>query len=321
MKNPVLATFLTVTGLLAAAPAIAQSASADGQGIAVVTVLPKHNGEMAPNVTQRDIQTMKVGGKTAQVTNWQAFRNGPVELVILIDEGARSNLGTQVNDIQKFVQSLPPNVKATIGYMVNGTAMLTGPLTTDHNQVLKGLRLPQGIPGVDASPYFCLSDLAKHWPSQDRTVRRAVVAITDGVDYYYRRYDPDDPYVQASITDTVRAGITVYSIYWKNTGRIDNTFYGNSTGENLMDEVTQATGGTNFWQGFGNPVSFQPFFDELTRRLNNQYEVAFTAPLNGRSQVENFDFKLTAPGASVDAPKDVIVVPQTSAATATGESR
>lgn len=314
MKNSGLAAFLAVTGLLAPAPAIAQSAGAAGEGTAVVTVLSRHKGEMAPNVTQRDIQAMKVGGKTAQVTSWQAFRNGPVELVVLIDEGARSSLGTQMNDIQGFVQSLPPNVKAGIAYMSNGQAVFSGPLTSDKSQVLKSLRLPQGIPGIDASPYFCLSDLAKHWPSQDRDARREVVAITDGIDYYYRRYDPDDPYVQAAITDTVRAGIVVYSIYWKNIGRIDNTFYGNNTGQNLMDEVTQATGGANFWQGVGNPVSFSPYFDELTQRLNNQYEVAFTAPFNGRPQVENLDLKLTAPGASVDAPKEVVVVPQTTAA-------
>ena len=32
----------------------------------------------------------------------------------------------------------------------------------------------------------------------------------------------------------------------------------------------QATGGKSFWQGMGNPVSFQPYFEELTRRLRNQ---------------------------------------------------
>ncbi len=314
MRNTVFATLLSAVALVLAAPALAQNEAAQGQGTAVVTVLPKHNGEMAPNISQRDIQSVKAGGKTAQVTNWQAFRNGPVELVILIDEGARSSLGTQIGDIEKFVRSLPPNVKASIAYMENGQAVFSGPFATDHDQVLKALHLPQGIPGVDASPYFCLSDLARHWPSQDRSVRREAVAITDGVDYYYRRYDPDDPYVQAAITDTVRAGIVVYSLYWKNIGRIDNSYYGNETGQNLMDEVTQATGGTNFWQGVGNPVSFQPYFDELTRRLNNQYELSFTAPLKGRPAVENFDLKLTAPGASVDAPKSVIVVPETNAA-------
>ncbi len=315
MRNTVFGTLVAAAGLVMATPALAQSEAAQGQGTAVVTVLPKNKSELAPNVSQRDIQSVKVGGKAVQVTNWRAFRNGPVELVILIDEGARSSLGTQLNDIQKFVGSLPPNVKAAIAYMENGQAVFAGPFTTDHDQVLKALHLPQGIAGVDASPYFCLSDLAKHWPSPDRTVRREVVAITDGVDYYYRRYDPDDPYVQAAISDTVRAGIVVYSLYWKNIGRADNTDYGDNTGQNLMDEVTQATGGANFWQGLGNPVSFQPYLDELTRRLNNQYELSFNAPLNGHPQVENFALKLTAPGASVDAPKSVIVAPQTSAAT------
>ena len=73
--------------------------------------------------------------------------------------------------------------------------------------------------------------------------------------------------------------------------------------------MTQATGGKNFWQGSGNPVSFQPYFDELTRRLRNQYELGFTAPLKGKPEVDTFKLKLTAPGADVDAPQQVVVVP------------
>jgi hypothetical protein len=314
MRNAIFSAFMAAAGLVLATPALAQATAPSGQGSAIVTVMPQHNGEMAPNVAQRDIQSVRVDGKQVKVTNWQPAGTSKVELAILIDEAARSSLGTQINDIQKFVRSLPPNVEAAIAYMDNGKARFTGPFTTDHNQVLKGLRLPQGIPGVDASPYFCLSDLAKNWPSRDRTARRETVAITDGVDYYYRRYDPEDPYVLAAITDTVRARIVVYTIYWKNIGRIDNTMYGNDTGQNLMDEVTQATGGKSFWQGLGNPVSFQPYLDELTRSLNNQYELSFAAPLNGGPQVERFSLKLSAPGASVDAPQQVVVVPQTTAA-------
>jgi len=270
---------------------------------------------MTPNITQQDVQAIKVDGKSVKITNFQSLRGqrSQVELVILIDESARSSLGEQVNDIQQFVNGLPPNVKAAIAYMQNGRSVFAGAFSTDHAQVLSALHLPQGIPGVDASPYFCLSDLAKNWPSQDRSARREVVAITDGIDYYYRRYDPDDPYVQAAMADTVRAGIVVYSLYWKNIGRIDNTYYGNDTGQNLMDEVTQATGGRNFWQGVGNPVSFQPYLDELTRCLNNQYEIGFAAPLNGKPQVERFSLKLSAPGSEVDAPQQVLVAPAGSA--------
>jgi hypothetical protein len=308
MKTRALATVLAAAGVLAAMPMCAQDG---GQGSAIVTVTAKKNGEIAPNITQQDIQSIKVDGKPVKITNFQSLRSqrNQVELVILIDEAARSSLGEQIGDIRQFVNSLPPNVKASIAYMENGRSVFSGPFSTDHAKVLSALHLPAGVSGVDASPYFCLSDLAKNWPSQDRTARREVVAITDGIDYYYRRYDPDDPYVQAAMTDTVRAGIIVYSIYWKNVGRADNTLYGNDTGQNLMDEVTQATGGRSFWQGLGNPVSFQPYLEELNRCLNNQYEIGFAAPLKEKPQVERFNLKLTAPGAEVDAPQQVYVYP------------
>jgi hypothetical protein len=302
---------MAAAGLLAATPGFAQGSEDEGHGQAIVTVVPKHNGEAAPNVTQRDIQSIKVNGKAVKVTGMESLRgqqNG-VELVILIDDAARSSLGRQMDDIQQFVRSLPPNVKVGIGYMENGRAAMSGPLTADHDQVLRGLHLPAGVPGIDASPYFCLSDLAKNWPSQDRSSRHEVVMITDGIDYYYRRFDPDDPYVQAAVTDSVRAGLVVYSIYWENQGRIDRSIYGNNAGQSLLTEVDEATGGRNFWEGIGNPVSFQPYFDELNRRLQNQYEVGFTAPLKDKPQVETFKLKLTAPGSDVESPQQVLVVP------------
>jgi hypothetical protein len=305
---PVLA---AAAALLPAAPAHAQSDGNQGQGQAIVTVLPKHEKESAPNVTAQDIQSVKVDGKQVKVTSWQSL-SGPqnkVELVILIDDAARSSFGRQIDDIQQFVRTLPPNVVVGIAYMQNGRAVFSEPLSSDHEQVLRALRLPIGAPGVDSSPYFCLSDLAKSWPSQDRNTRREVVMITDGIDYYNRRFDPDDPYVQAAMKDSVRAGLVVYSLYWENASRIDRSIWGNNAGQSLLTEVAQATGGTNFWSGLGNPVSFQPYLDELARRLRNQYELSFTAPLKAKPEVESFKLKLVAPGADVTSPQLVVVVP------------
>ena len=299
---------IAAAALLAIAPAIALS---QGQGQVIVTVLPKHEGEVAPTVAEQDLSQVKVNGKAVKVTSWEPDRSpgSNVELVLLIDGASRSSLGRQMQDIEKFVRSLPPNIKAGIAYMENGRAVFAGPITSDHEQVLKNLHLPGGGAGSDASPYFCLSDLAKRWTSQESGVRHEVVMVTDGVDNYNRRLDLDDPYVQAAITDSVRAGLVVYSIYWKSEGRADNTAIADSTGQSLLSQVSQATGGKNFWSGTGNPVSFQPFLEELTRRLNNQYELGFSAPLNGKPQVETFKLKLTVPGAEVDAPQQVWVAP------------
>ena len=215
----------------------------EGQGQITVTVLPKHEGDQAPNVSAQEM-TIKVNGKDSKIGN--LVRKGdkdPVELAVLIDSSARTSLGRQLEDISQFVKSLPPNIRSTIGYMTNGRTVLSGPFSTDHAEVLKGLHLPLGSAGSNGSPYFCLSDLAKSWPSQDREARREVLMITDGVDEFNRRFDPDDPYVQAAVADSVRAHLVVYAIYWRNQGRADNTQYSNNAGQNLLVELTESTGG------------------------------------------------------------------------------
>jgi len=296
--------------MLLSASAFAQGEK-DGQGQAVVTIMPKHDGDQAPNLSTQDL-TIKVNGKDTKVTNLESLRSAtdPIELVVLIDSSARTSLGRQFEDIEQFVNTLPPNVRVTIGYMMNGNSNLTGPFTADHAAVLRGLHLPIGGAGVDGSPYFCLSDLAKRWPSRETNVRREVVMVTDGVDEYERRYDPEDPYVQAAINDALRAHLVVYSIYWTNRGRFDRSMYANNAGQNLLLAVTQATGGKSFWEGMGNPVSFQPYFEELTRRFKNQYELSFAVPMNGKPQIEQFKLKFKAPGSEVDSPEQVFVARQ-----------
>jgi hypothetical protein len=308
MMNRKMAIWMTAGALLLAAPAFSQSEQAGGKGRAVVTVLSKQHGETPVNLSQKDV-SIKVNGKPSIVTSWASLR-GPdarLELVILIDSSARTSLGSQFGDIEHFVNGLPPNTKAAIAYMMNGQANFAGPLSADHAAVLRALHLPVGSPGSSASPYFCLSDLAKHWPSGDRGVRREVVMITDGVDNYERRLNLDDPYVQAAINDSLRAGLVVYSIYWLNQGLADRTMYANTAGQSLLNQVTEATGGKNLWNGIGNPVSFQPFFEEIARRLGNQYELGFSARLNGKPVTENLKVTVDESAVEVTAPKQVFV--------------
>lgn len=298
--------------LVAASSAYAQNNGQSGQGDAVVTVLPNHSNEQRANVTQQDVKQLKVDGKEAEVTGLTPLQgsSSPVELVFLIDSSARSSLGTQMSEISKFVQEMPPNTKMAIAYMENGTAVFSGQLSSNPAQVLQALHVTAGPIGISASPYFCLSDLAKHWPSNNYSARRIVVMISDGIDYYDLHYDPDDPYVHAAVDDSVRSGLVVYFMYWADAGRISRLGFEQNAGQNLMLEVTDATGGYSYWEGLGNPVSFQPYLQDLRRRLDNQFGLEFTAPLKDNNpQIERLDLKLNVPAAKVDAPKRVLVHP------------
>lgn len=311
MRTKAIVLTSVLAGLLAAVPFAPAQTESEGHGRAVVTMLPKNDKQETADVPGNSVQ-VQVNGKQANITNWEALR-GPqaeVELVLLIDSGSRASLGREWSNITHFIQDLPPNVKVTLGYMEHGNAVLAGPLTTNHAQAAKELHLPMGVPGESASPYFCLSNLAKHWPSADRSARREVIMITDGVDYYNLHYDPDDPYVQSAMNDAARAGVVVYSIYWKNNGMLARSWYETNAGQNLLEEVTQSTGGHSYWIGFGNPVSLSPYFDDFERRLKNQYELGFAAPLKGNSQLVQIKVKSSDSKVKVDAPQRVLVVPK-----------
>jgi len=297
MKKIGLTTLMAAGTLLVAAQGFAQNT---GQGRAIVTLFAKHS-EVAPTVSQQDV-SVKLNGKESTVTGWAQFKGADdgLELVVLIDGGAR-NLGRQFEEIGQFVQNMGPRTKMAVGYMENGRTAMAGPLSADHKQVMSQLHLPAG-PGTN--PYFSLSDLAQNWPSRDPRMRREVVMLSDGIDPNNQRFDPDDPYVQSAIRDSVKAGLVVYTIYWRS--RPENAV-GTNGGESLMGEVTDATGGNNYWSGTDNPVSFQPFFEDLAKRFANQYALEFTGRLDRKPAVESMKVKVEGLGLQVIAPQQVFV--------------
>jgi hypothetical protein len=163
--------------------------------------------------------------------------------------------------------------------------------------------------GPSVGPYFCLSDLAKHWPSNDSHARREVLLITNGVEPYNPHYDPDNVYVQSASEDSVRAGLVVYSIYWSNFGNSTNTTGLDDSGQNYLNNVTQATGGNSYWIGNGNPVSLQPYFEDIERRLENQYELVVSAHQEAKQAIQTLKLKLNGGAVNVSAPEKLLVNP------------
>ena len=301
MGKTVFASWIFVAALLLTVNGFAQDEKAGGQGQAVITILAKHN-EVAPTVPQQDVGA-KVNGKDSTVMGWQPFKgaNDSLELVVLIDSGAR-NIGRQLDEISRFIQNQGPDTKVAVGYMQNGRTVLAGPLSADHKQVSSELHLPVG---PTTNPYFSVSDLAQNCPSQDRRARREVVLLSDGVDPENRRFDPEDPYLEAAVRDSVKAGMVIFSIYWHTgPGGESSTTDG---GQSLLSELSQATGGNSYWSGSENPVSFQPYFEDMMKRFDNQYGLEFKAHLDRKPTVETLKLKVEGIGLQVTAPQQVYV--------------
>jgi hypothetical protein len=293
------------------AAALAQGNEGGPQGTsAIVTVEPKGSGELAQPVPQSAVRA-KVAGKDAPVVAWQHYGNQApqpnLQLVLLIDDGARSSLGLHMKELQRFLTQQPPTTEVALAYMRNGTAALTAPFTTNHEQVAQTMRLPLSSPGANGSPYFAVSDLLKRWPEHNPDERREIVMITDGIDRYNGlRYDPSNPYINATIRDLIRNRAVVYSIYYHDAGFADRTGAGIDSGQNYLTQLCQAVGGEFFYQGTGNPVDFTPFLDQINRKLGNQYELTVTPPA-GAKNIVNLKVQVSAPNTRTQAPQQIYV--------------
>ncbi|MDE3202044.1 MAG: hypothetical protein KGN79_14110 [Acidobacteriota bacterium] len=311
MKSLKLAAFWATSILAVSFPAFSATPSTPESGQALVTILPESGPELTPVSPSPQSMHLKINGKTTEITSVTHARGeeSPLEVVVLIDSGAHGSLATQFQYIKDFAEELPSSTQMAIAYMENGRAVFSVPLSSDPKQIIAGLRIPPGPAGISGSPYFCLSDLAKHWPSSNPNARREVIMISDGIDNYEPRYNPDDQYVQAAINDSIRSGLTVYSIYWSNRGGIgDDSSYALG-GQSLLLQVTDATGGYSYWQGTGNPVSFAPYFKDLRSRFEHQFRIRFKAMDRNKPEVLSMNLKLTGLEAKLSAPKRVLVGP------------
>jgi hypothetical protein len=286
-----------------AGPALAQELPNEGPvpTTALINVESKNPVQLDPRAL-----TLQVNGHDTPITSLTQAGSGPMEIAILIDDGLRTSFAQQLNEIGQFINSLPRNAGVLVGYMQNGTVRSVGHFTADHQEITNQLRITTGIPGSSASPYFCLSDFVKKWPSQ-QPAARFVLMITNGVDPYNGRpsiTNENSPYVDSAKTDALRAGVAVYSIYFQDAGFRGG--YGSFSGQTYLQQVGDATGGMLFNNGSIPPVSIAPFLNEFGRAINSSYEMGFMANAGGkRNTLTSIKVKSRQSGVKIRAPQAV----------------
>lgn len=249
---------------------------------ALVTVTSKAPSSLTPT----DL-TVDLNGKSTPVTSLSPLTPNGTQIAILIDDGLRTSVARQLDDIRKFIQGLPAGTEVFVGYMQNGRIASGQPFTSDLAGAASNLRIPFGSAGISASPYFCLSDFSKNWPTEaaygaaPSTGRKArfVLMITNGVDPYNGSVSPlnqDSPYVQTAIADAQRAGIAVSSIYYGDAGIRGGA--ANFSGQSYLSQVAEGTGGESYYQGHGNPVALAPYLARFATDISQTDVASFIAP-------------------------------------------
>jgi hypothetical protein len=298
----VLAVWASVTGTV-----YAQNPSAQGAPAHMLVTVEARHGSSVPDIGPRDVMVYE-GHDRDQVTDWVPAQgdHAALELFILLDDGSNNRLGSQLDDLRQFISAQAPSTLVGVAYMQNGIARVEQNPTSDHALATKALRLPLGIGGVNASPYFSLSDLVKRWPQS--TARREVVMVTDGIDRYYGSGDLQDPYLDAAIDDATRAGILVYGIYTPGAGHFGHSYWQNYWGQIYLSRLAEETGGEAYYIGFtGAPVSFDPYLEDVGRHLNHQYWLTFVPKPQKKNGWQRIKVTTEVSNAELVAPHKVYV--------------
>jgi hypothetical protein len=268
----------------------------------IVTVEARH-GKDVPSLNQQDVMAYERNERlrVTDLVPLQGERAG-LELFFLLDDASSTNLGSQLGDLRRFIETQPATTAIGIGYMRNGTVDIVQNLTTDHSHATRALRLPLSSAG--ASPYLSLSDLTKRWPGN--SARREVVLVTSGVDSL-GGMGPSNPYLDSAIEAAQRDGIVVYAIYMPSAGHAGHSFWRMNWAQSHLGQIAEETGGEAYMLGFGPPISFAPYLEDIAERLAHQYRVTVLLKTSTKAGFRDVRFGTEVPNAELVAASRVYV--------------
>jgi hypothetical protein len=298
--SPVLFAGLAVATL----PMFAQGVPTEGPvpTTALVMVQSKSGAPLDPAQLK-----LQVNREPTPITSVTPVAPAASQIAILIDDGLRFTFATQLTEFSDFINALPPGTKVLVGYMQNGIVRGMNGFSANHQAVADQLRIPMSVAGVDGSPYFTLSEFAKHWPSNEPGAR-FVLLVTNGIDPYNGRpsvMNQDSPYVQTAQEDAERAGVAVYSVYYPQSSMRGGR--GSFSGQSYLAQVGEATGAASFNIGTITPPSLKPYLDEFEKAVATSYLVGFqvNSARVKRDTLTYIKLTTTQPGVKIHAPQNV----------------
>jgi hypothetical protein len=201
----------------------------------------------------------------------------PLNLAVLIQDDVVSQVGNELGVTREFIRSLPAGSQVMVGYITTGTLQVRQPFTTDLDAASRSLRIP--IANGSASPYNPYIEVIEALKKFDGTSKNknAILLVSDGLDVS-RGFDiTTDAHtldLERAIKEAQRRNVAVFSFYAPTVGLTSRSFRAAAYGQSSLNRLSHDTGGEAFFQGTTGFVTFNPYFDQLRRSLNDRYSRA-----------------------------------------------
>lgn len=216
-------------------------------------------------------------GKSGTTASEKARVATPLNLAILIQDDLVSRVGSELDVTRDFIRSLPAGSRVMIAYVTAGSLKVRQPFTQDLEQAAKALRAPRA--STSASPYNPYVEVVEALRRFDEGGgnKNALLLISDGLDTSHG-FDftsaGNTVDLLRAIKEANKRNVAVYSFYAPGVGLTSWNRTAASFGQSSLNRLSEETGGRAFFQGTSF-VTFDSYFERLSRTLNDQYAKAY----------------------------------------------
>ena len=259
----------------------------------------------AEEFVQADRLIVREDGDEQTILSIRSVVDAPLALAILVQDDLSSSFNLQIKDLKKFIRSLPRGSRVMVGYIRGGTLQIRQRFTDDLDAAAESLRIVASSNTVaPRNPYDGVIDALNRFDALPAG-RRAILLVSDGLDYTQGLSNSTPTQsldLERAVIRAQRRSVSIFSFY--NPASItqggDQRLILN--GQGSLAKLSDGTGGRAFFQGSIAPISFEPFFRDLTLLLNRQFLLSYlsTHMKRGYHRVEVLS---TNPVVKIEHPK------------------
>ena len=265
--------------------------------------------ELKENQTEEFVQAgnliVKEDNDQQVILSIRSVSNAPIALAVLIQDDLTSNANLQLKDIADFIRRLPPGSRVMVAYLRAGSNQVRQKFTDDLEKAAKSLRIIAGSAAIaPSSPYIGVEEALERFDALP-TGRRAILLVSDGLDAS-RGFSSSSPSqsvdLDRAILKAQRKGVAVYSFYNAATLTADGNSILVLNGQGSLNRLSEETGGRAFFQGTISPISFEPFFKDLSLALNRQFALTYLST-HFKKGYHKVEVNSTNPDVKIEHPK------------------
>src|SRR5688500_477601 len=262
-------------------------------------------GRRTEEFIQADRLIVRENSDEQTILSIRSVEDAPLALAVLIQDDLSSAFNLQIRDLKNFIRTLPRGSRVMVGYIRGGNLQIRQKFTDDLDAAAESLRIAASSSAVSPlNPFDSVIDALNRFDALPAG-RRAILLVSDGLDVTQglsNSIPSQSIDLERAITRAQRRSVAVFSFYFPAT----ITEGGDSrlilNGQGSLAKLSDETGGRAFFQGSIAPISFQPFFRDLTLLLNRQFLLSYLSTHMNRGY-HRVEVLSTNPQVKIEHPK------------------